>query len=289
MHCIANPTFAGSSPLARGTHPNSLSDHLWGGLIPARAGNTMTFSMRCAPSGAHPRSRGEHMTETTLKLTEAGSSPLARGTRALRCSFGGLSGLIPARAGNTLVRTLFTRRSWAHPRSRGEHGTGCSAPSSVEGSSPLARGTRHLRRLRLRHIRLIPARAGNTCSCTRGRNGSWAHPRSRGEHNNDQAIITKLAGSSPLARGTLIPGGYALPGGGLIPARAGNTSPRLHRRTTFGAHPRSRGEHVLQRPGRLRRGGSSPLARGTPRDNSTEALKIGLIPARAGNTRWWRA
>ena len=50
------------------------------------------------------------------------------------------------------------------------------------------------------------------------------------------------------------------------------------------AHPRSRGEHYAGAVATKYPGGSSPLARGTPRAESKECGRRGLIPARAGNT-----
>ena len=50
----------GSSPLARGTLPNSGVLTRVRGLIPARAGNTIAQDPDNWVWGAHPRSRGEH-------------------------------------------------------------------------------------------------------------------------------------------------------------------------------------------------------------------------------------
>ena len=91
----------GSSPLARGTRAqaNKVPTNWW--LIPARAGNTRPGEQGANELVAHPRSRGEHMKALDARLSEEGSSPLARGTHVavhdLFLSFG----LIPARAGNT--------------------------------------------------------------------------------------------------------------------------------------------------------------------------------------------
>ena len=98
-------------------------------------------------------------------------------------------------------------------------------------------------------------------------------------------VIAQIGvGSSPLARGTLA----GLPDFGvrhrLIPARAGNT---LHPAPSNGrtaAHPRSRGEHVVQLAGLLAALGSSPLARGTQPQVPNFLGLLRLIPARAGNT-----
>ena len=52
---------SGSSPLARGTRGYRVEAQLRDGLIPARAGNTMTAAAGLLALGAHPRSRGEHL------------------------------------------------------------------------------------------------------------------------------------------------------------------------------------------------------------------------------------
>ena len=73
------------------------------GLIPARAGNTEEAERRPYDYGAHPRSRGEH--DPLRQATEPvkGSSPLARGTLTGASVNHEVSGLIPARAGNTSI------------------------------------------------------------------------------------------------------------------------------------------------------------------------------------------
>ena len=92
-------------------------------------------------------------------------------------------------------------------------------------------------------------------------------------------------GSSPLARGT-----RAWPPGSttwirLIPARAGNTRRLRMRRSRRRAHPRSRGEHPVSFTVCGSSPGSSPLARGTLSLQPPGTVILGLIPARAGNTR----
>ena len=91
-------------------------------------------------------------------------------------------------------------------------------------------------------------------------------------------------GSSPLARGTLWPFEEQLRRAGLIPARAGNTVYQLFLSLSNRAHPRSRGEHDTFTFSHYTIPGSSPLARGTPNKRDALHIKMGLIPARAGNT-----
>ena len=137
------PPVVGSSPLARGTlEVLDGAGHFFG--------------------GAHPRSRGEHTGIGDVPLTDVGSSPLARGTLWPRWLSPHPTGLIPARAGNTLRPRCRSCRIWAHPRSRGEHKKNTIRAAALAGSSPLARGTQQTCQRLLLQRGLIPARAGNT-------------------------------------------------------------------------------------------------------------------------------
>ena len=152
----------GSSPLARGTLSPIV---LFCGvirLIPARAGNTTNMPRYSSFSAAHPRSRGEHIPVAAQVVYKRGSSPLARGTPTSSEDVSRVARLIPARAGNTTLSSLFFSASSAHPRSRGEHCSRVRARTSFFGSSPLARGTPLWPPSSSSRCRLIPARAGNT-------------------------------------------------------------------------------------------------------------------------------
>ena len=70
---------------------------------------------------AHPRSRGEHCQVLMASSPFWGSSPLARGTLSGFAVGLLASGLIPARAGNTVYKSGLGGNYGAHPRSRGEH------------------------------------------------------------------------------------------------------------------------------------------------------------------------
>ena len=173
-----------------------------------------------------------------------GSSPLARGTPGGEAMGYKVTGLIPARAGNTshaLERHLPAR---AHPRSRGEHHVVFEDCPGFKGSSPLARGTQAADLFKLLAIGLIPARAGNTNIRVHVIGDLGAHPRSRGEHSHIQGRHINTRGSSPLARGTQNSCRSWIDPAGLIPARAGNTRHRVERVKSCRAHPRSRGEHT---------------------------------------------
>ena len=254
------------------------------GLIPARAGNTFRGWLMPSVSRAHPRSRGEHSGRIGESFRPLGSSPLARGTLREDLGCVGVYGLIPARAGNTSVPPCARPPNRAHPRSRGEHIPASRLASSRAGSSPLARGTR-LASWWVQGVGgLIPARAGNTRALSDRCRGRRAHPRSRGEHMKTVTQGILLSGSSPLARGTLTATCEGCQVAGLIPARAGNTPGTLRGHHQTRAHPRSRGEHQPLLDSFRWWRGSSPLARGTRRAHVLAHCRVGLIPARAGNT-----
>ena len=154
----------------------------------------------------------------------------------------------------------------------------------IGGSSPLARGPLVRRRRQLRGCGLIPARAGTTWRAAGS--GPWhgAHPRSRGDHPRACGFSAGGRGSSPLARG---PHTRAFRLGvrlGLIPARAGTTTPPKPRSCARRAHPRSRGDHSNAPQNASQNRGSSPLARGPPCLDAFHNYAAGLIPARAGTT-----
>ena len=156
---------------------------------------------------------------------------------------------------------------------------------ATRGSSPLARGTQEKGTHQRCVLGLIPARAGNTPLMARPSPAWRAHPRSRGEHQSTNCSLTACPGSSPLARGTLLLYLDESAEPGLIPARAGNTGGTCPADSANRAHPRSRGEHPRRTIHTLISRGSSPLARGTLIQRHLQNQTLGLIPARAGNTR----
>ena len=90
----------GSSPQVRGTSQGRVDGAALGRLIPAGAGN-IVYSHRNIPHlRAHPRRCGEHLESSDLYAPEGGSSPQVRGTLHGRELADGLTGLIPAGAGN---------------------------------------------------------------------------------------------------------------------------------------------------------------------------------------------
>ena len=173
----------GSSPLTRGKRQTTWSFLPPWRLIPAHAGKTHHRSPQADSHQAHPRSRGENPTMSSVKP--------ARWR------------LIPAHAGKTMDRHRRHRHPQAHPRSRGEN--------------------RREDRFSCAGLGLIPAHAGKTCAAESRSMACEAHPRSRGENPFRMSVVETPAGSSPLTRGKpwrpCGRGGRT----GLIPAHAGKT------------------------------------------------------------------
>ena len=135
---------SGSSPLARGLHDRDHQDVRGQRIIPARAGFTRWRCGRQRRRQDHPRSRGVYKAQHKPVATSGGSSPLARGLRSLKLLHQLLGGIIPARAGFTLVSLSCRSTEWDHPRSRGVYQETALVLNSIVGSSPLARGLRVL-------------------------------------------------------------------------------------------------------------------------------------------------
>ena len=93
-------------------------------------------------------------------------------------------------------------------------------------------------------------------------------------------------GSSPLARGLQRISATSWPGCRIIPARAGFTPP-LHLAANGGEdHPRSRGVYLRYWHRAFLNEGSSPLARGLRTAVASAVMARGIIPARAGFTKY---
>ena len=197
------------------------------GIIPARAGFTRPIARRGFGSSDHPRSRGVYDNRRAQVPVPQGSSPLARGLQPGRGGDPVASGIIPARAGFTRPCPRRTQPTRDHPRSRGVYCHRRSQFLRKWGSSPLARGLPALQSDSPPETRIIPARAGFTVAEGGLGDAQQDHPRSRGVYAEALRARAGDGGSSPLARG--LPDGVPTVGeySGIIPARAGFTTPTL--------------------------------------------------------------
>ncbi len=151
----------GSSPRARGTVRHLCRYRPRQRLIPACAGNGISWWAARRGDSAHPRVRGERV--PALVLLEPDSR------------------LIPACAGNGSSSSSRRRAAPAHPRVRGERFPDRCMTARRSGSSPRARGTVPLGSAPRLRGRLIPACAGNGAATAGGGGfGVGSSPRARG-------------------------------------------------------------------------------------------------------------
>ena len=126
---------------------------------------------------------------------------------------------------------------------RGEHGNVHFVNVAGQGSSPHARGARIRAVTAAPASGIIPACAGSTLwpcwSCIKYED----HPRMRGEHSRSFHKRVKIKGSSPHARGALVPMLNTRRATGIIPACAGSTWLSPPSISMVEDHPRMRGEH----------------------------------------------
>ena len=153
---------AGSSPLARGLPPDGVECGGTVRIIPARAGFTGHSVFKSVFPEDHPRSRGVYSPCRGGRTLRTGSSPLARGLRALERIGAVDRGIIPARAGFTASPRRVRVRTGDHPRSRGVYTIRVGTFARSIGSSPLARGLQLTNEYISGEMRIIPARAGFT-------------------------------------------------------------------------------------------------------------------------------
>ena len=151
-------------------------------------------------------------------------------------------GIIPARAGFTVRRPEHNSGEWDHPRACGVYFFGAGAVAGTEGSSPRVRGLRWCHPGLCQGMRIIPARAGFTPDANGPGKRLPDHPRACGVYV--PVTITHLwpAGSSPRVRGLHSVMPSITPSWGIIPARAGFTSPDTGQsQNSPGSSPRVRG------------------------------------------------
>ena len=228
------------------------------GIIPARAGFTERLRSPRTRGRDHPRSRGVYWRGVSSCATAPGSSPLARGLRAIWGTICAPGRIIPARAGFTDVAHGHGFVLSDHPRSRGVYPHPKIPPVCRQGSSPLARGL-----LLDRHAT---------------RDQILDHPRSRGVYSERSTRRRRSSGSSPLARGLLVGADAEAEICGSSPLARGLRRWCPSRTGGSRDHPRSRGVYESSTSGSHSMMGSSPLARGLH-------LRILGIPTNPYSTR----
>ena len=151
-------------------------------IIPACAGSTEIVGNNVKCLGDHPRMRGEHEGRHEVASRGEGSSSHARGARWGGFPMPRVRRIIPACAGSTVRGTYPYCHPRDHPRMRGEHSVLPDLRSTMQGSSPHARGAPVSTADADKYYGIIPACAGSTQGPPVGLVDCEDHPRMRGEH-----------------------------------------------------------------------------------------------------------
>ena len=280
--------YHGSSPWARGTQFKNRHTPRIQRFIPVGTGNTYSRHAKKWQDTVHPRGHGEHSNSPLPILPAFGSSPWARGTLHAQYETYLPFRFIPVGTGNTSSLTMKLIMSAVHPRGHGEHPFGQLAMYCLNGSSPWARGTQFTQVRGSSVSRFIPVGTGNTWVIKYAVHGIPVHPRGHGEHFMGLGSVGLVCGSSPWARGTLRRGFTNGINTRFIPVGTGNTKPHPVRSPIKTVHPRGHGEHIMTVSRILIFHGSSPWARGTHQQGSTDQRCYRFIPVGTGNTWWYR-
>jgi hypothetical protein len=195
---------------------------------PADAGNTAYVGNNVMNKPFNPRGRGEHPIDTSADDALILQSPLTRGTRVQIHQSGGVGPSTPARAGNTQCGGEPVIGHNLNPRSRGEHTPANRPKLDPFPQPPLARGTHIHPKLRDWYSPSTPARAGNTPPTRSAPPTLSFNPRASGEHVLTSLMSGHLQPQPPLARGTRTGLPRRREPLTSTPARAGNTTGRVH-------------------------------------------------------------
>ena len=162
MGAVASVTASGRSPLTRGRRRSSPFRYVWGGSIPAHAGETSRRSRTSSAQRVDPRSRGGDVKPRITAPPARGRSPLTRGRRRSKMPFASCWRSIPAHAGETASPNTKSPTGRVDPRSRGGDRSRFRSPRSSSGRSPLTRGRPHVVADVEGVVGSIPAHAGET-------------------------------------------------------------------------------------------------------------------------------
>ena len=288
-----SPEVGGSSPRVRGsptrrsTRRPSSSRSTAGAegrarFIPARAGEPGRSCARWPAGRVHPRACGGADPRLARRARGRGSSPRVRGSHGVLEDAGVLPRFIPARAGEPRSRPRSASTCGVHPRACGGASASAQASALRRGSSPRVRGSRELSVCCPSRVRFIPARAGEPLVPRPAHQRAQVHPRACGGALIPRRRLGSSCGSSPRVRGSprSAPSRRIAPG--FIPARAGEPSATRPERRRTTVHPRACGGARRARTTGDTLTGSSPRVRGSPAAVGARPLRLGFIPARAG-------
>ena len=276
----------GLSPRGRGNPGRASSCRQCAGSIPAWAGEPRRTRRGKRSAGVYPRVGGGTRGRALSAIDAQGLSPRGRGNPDAGGAAARSGRSIPARAGEPRARDGSPGGTEVYPRVGG--GTPTSTPEvrSVSGLSPRGRGNRDRGRVQRETAGSIPAWAGEPRSLPRWIPRVWVYPRVGGGTQVERRIVRVRGGLSPRGRGNLPRHQCGRPGGGSIPAWAGEPQRGLSVPYPAGVYPRVGGGTVRAQMMQESSGGLSPRGRGNPSSPRPGAGRARSIPAWAGEPGW---
>ena len=191
---------------------------------------------------------------------------------------------IPAWAGETDMRLLFTIQMGVYPRVGGGNQSANSIPPIGRGLSPRGRGKRHRFLPFGRRRWSIPAWAGETSHWPAQSSPSPVYPRVGGGNPPAALAVLRHNGLSPRGRGKLPIFHHAGIAGRSIPAWAGETPTVWTWPSWKPVYPRVGGGNFPSWKPCPAQNGLSPRGRGKRRAVGLDYQNPGSIPAWAGET-----
>ena len=278
-------TGGGLSPRVRGNRLSRLPYSIGQGTIPACAGEPLQSDIRKIAHRDYPRvCGGTPQTGRSLKWM-LGLSPRVRGNRLTSHWARWRCGTIPACAGEPPVAFVGKHLGADYPRVCG--GTSVRVPpyANIKGLSPRVRGNLWARFAYHHRQRTIPACAGEPSVWQNVHSGAGDYPRVCGGTPCAASPNFRGAGLSPRVRGNPEHCPAGPPGGGTIPACAGEPRARPGSGGKGRDYPRVCGGTAAGWYGGLDAGGLSPRVRGNPSPTPRKATLARTIPACAGEPK----
>ena len=258
------------------------------GAIPACAGEPAGELVPHPHEKGDPRVRGGAYTIGGTLQCSQGRSPRARGSRSPAGREAGREGAIPACAGEPVRRSRAGRPEKGDPRVRGGAVYAIRNHEGKWGRSPRARGSPKPGGGRRDGAGAIPACAGEPASSAQAPRRSRGDPRVRGGAGDRRALRTFDKGRSPRARGSRRHDHCLDRPYGAIPACAGEPRSRRTEVSSTRGDPRVRGGATRGSRGGSTSPGRSPRARGSQPAVARVQVRLGAIPACAGEPSYRR-
>ena len=272
----------GLSPPTRGNRAPCRTDGGRKRSIPAHAGEPTGRRGRTTSRGVYPRPRGGTWSGAATGWISRGLSPPTRGNLIETYQHETSLRSIPAHAGEPAGIAVGGLVVGVYPRPRGGTDMRAGTTATATGLSPPTRGNHRCKKSPEECKRSIPAHAGEPARPASRIPRVRVYPRPRG--GTLERILRKriFEGLSPPTRGNPGRAGRQPDRAGSIPAHAGEPRARCAGAPASKVYPRPRGGTGGRRRFSRRSWGLSPPTRGNPRQADRRGVRVGSIPAHAG-------